>query len=46
MAFQLGISRTRLYNRLACLCDGRLIVAAPEGRRARYCSAIRDSPTC
>ncbi|MFD4559707.1 ArsR/SmtB family transcription factor [Streptomyces sp. NPDC058469] len=36
LADQLGISRTRLSNHLACLRDCGLVVAVPVGRRARY----------
>lgn len=36
MADQLGISRTRLSNHLACLRDCGLVVAVPVGRRTRY----------
>ncbi|MFJ9105490.1 ArsR/SmtB family transcription factor [Streptomyces sp. NPDC102405] len=36
LADVLGISRTRLSNHLACLRDCGLVVAVPEGRRARY----------
>ncbi len=36
LADQLGISRTRLSNHLACLRDCGLVVAVPEGRRVRY----------
>ncbi|MEU9900032.1 metalloregulator ArsR/SmtB family transcription factor [Streptomyces phaeochromogenes] len=36
LADQLGISRTRLSNHLACLRDCGLVVAVPVGRRIRY----------
>ncbi|WP_328967473.1 ArsR/SmtB family transcription factor [Streptomyces sp. NBC_00239] len=36
LAEELGISRTRLSNHLACLRDCGLVVAVPEGRRTRY----------
>jgi len=36
LADQLGISRTRLSNHLACLRDCGLGVAVPVGRRMRY----------
>ncbi|KKD02431.1 ArsR/SmtB family transcription factor, partial [Streptomyces sp. WM6386] len=36
LADQLGISRTRLSNHLACLRDCGLVVTAPDGRRTRY----------
>ncbi|MDT9687416.1 metalloregulator ArsR/SmtB family transcription factor [Streptomyces sp. P9(2023)] len=36
LADELGISRTRLSNHLACLRDCGLVVALPEGRRTRY----------
>lgn len=36
LADQLGISRTRLSNHLACLRDCGLVVTVPDGRRARY----------
>ncbi|MBD9729731.1 metalloregulator ArsR/SmtB family transcription factor [Streptomyces caniscabiei] len=36
LAEQLGISRTRLSNHLACLRDCGLVVAVPLGRRSRY----------
>ncbi|WP_326721421.1 MULTISPECIES: metalloregulator ArsR/SmtB family transcription factor [unclassified Streptomyces] len=36
MAEELGISRTRLSNHLACLRDCGLVVAVPVGRRTRY----------
>ncbi|UNZ15976.1 metalloregulator ArsR/SmtB family transcription factor [Streptomyces sp. 891-h] len=36
LAEQLGISRTRLSNHLACLRDCGLVVAVPLGRRTRY----------
>jgi DNA-binding transcriptional ArsR family regulator len=36
LADQLGISRTRLSNHLACLRDCGLVVTAPVGRRVRY----------
>ncbi|SDT33567.1 ArsR/SmtB family transcription factor [Microlunatus soli] len=36
LAEQLGISRTRLSNHLACLRDCGLVVAVPDGRRSRY----------
>lgn len=36
MADQLGISRARLSNHLACLRDCGLVVAVPDGRRQRY----------
>jgi len=36
LADQLGISRTRLSNHLACLRDCGLVVAVPVGRRTRY----------
>ena len=36
LAEQLGISRTRLSNHLACLRDCGLVVAVPVGRRTRY----------
>jgi DNA-binding transcriptional ArsR family regulator len=36
LADQLGISRTRLSNHLACLRDCGLVVAVPIGRRTRY----------
>ncbi|MFE7891174.1 ArsR/SmtB family transcription factor [Streptomyces sp. NPDC057412] len=36
LADQLGISRPRLSNHLACLRDCGLVVAVPEGRRVRY----------
>jgi DNA-binding transcriptional ArsR family regulator len=36
LADQLGISRTRLSNHLACLRDCGLVVTVPDGRRTRY----------
>ena len=36
LAEELGISRTRLSNHLACLRDCGLVVAVPVGRRTRY----------
>jgi DNA-binding transcriptional ArsR family regulator len=36
LADDLGISRTRLSNHLACLRDCGLVVAVPDGRRSRY----------
>ena len=36
LADELGISRTRLSNHLACLRDCGLVVAVPVGRRIRY----------
>ncbi|MFF4285732.1 ArsR/SmtB family transcription factor [Streptomyces sp. NPDC001633] len=36
LADELGISRTRLSNHLACLRDCGLVVAIPVGRRTRY----------
>jgi len=36
LADELGISRTRLSNHLACLRGCGLVVAVPEGRRTRY----------
>jgi DNA-binding transcriptional ArsR family regulator len=36
LADQLGISRTRLSNHLACLRDCGLVVTVPVGRRIRY----------
>ncbi|MCX5261695.1 metalloregulator ArsR/SmtB family transcription factor [Streptomyces canus] len=36
LADQLGISRTRLSNHLACLRDCGLVVTVPAGRRTRY----------
>ena len=36
LADALGVSRTRLSNHLACLRDCGLVVAVPDGRRARY----------
>ena len=36
LADELGISRTRLSNHLACLRDCGLVVAIPVGRRIRY----------
>ncbi|MEV2191021.1 metalloregulator ArsR/SmtB family transcription factor [Streptomyces phaeochromogenes] len=36
LAEQLGISRTRLSNHLACLRDCGLVVTTPDGRRTRY----------
>ncbi|MEV0475960.1 ArsR/SmtB family transcription factor [Streptomyces prunicolor] len=36
LADQLGISRSRLSNHLACLRDCGLVVAVPVGRRTRY----------
>ncbi|MFE0653955.1 ArsR/SmtB family transcription factor [Streptomyces sp. NPDC059534] len=36
LADDLGISRTRLSNHLACLRDCGLVVAIPDGRRTRY----------
>lgn len=36
LADQLGITRTRLSNHLACLRDCGLVVAVPQGRRLRY----------
>ncbi|MET7714745.1 metalloregulator ArsR/SmtB family transcription factor [Streptomyces sp. NPDC005407] len=36
LADQMGISRTRLSNHLACLRDCGLVVAVPVGRRSRY----------
>ncbi len=36
LADALGISRTRLSNRLACLRDCGLAVTVPDGRRTRY----------
>ena len=36
LADLLGVSRTKLSNHLACLRGCGLVVAVPEGRRARY----------
>ncbi|MER7665357.1 metalloregulator ArsR/SmtB family transcription factor [Streptomyces sp. NPDC096193] len=36
LAEEIGISRTRLSNHLACLRDCGLAVAVPDGRRTRY----------
>ncbi|MGW1108535.1 ArsR/SmtB family transcription factor [Streptomyces sp. NPDC002540] len=36
LADELGISRTRLSNHLACLRGCGLVVAVPVGRRTRY----------
>ena len=36
MAEELGISRSRLSNHLACLRDCGLVVTVPMGRRIRY----------
>ncbi|MGW0737972.1 ArsR/SmtB family transcription factor [Streptomyces sp. NPDC002851] len=36
LAEELGISRTRLSNHLACLRDCGLVVGVPVGRRTRY----------
>ncbi|WP_320068714.1 metalloregulator ArsR/SmtB family transcription factor [Micromonospora sp. RTGN7] len=36
LADQLGISRTRLSNHLACLRGCGLVVTVPDGRRTRY----------
>jgi len=36
LADQLGISRTRLSNHLACLRDCGLVITEPDGRRTRY----------
>ncbi|MFI2511540.1 ArsR/SmtB family transcription factor [Streptomyces sp. NPDC018972] len=36
LADELGISRTRLSNHLACLRDCGLVVTVPDGRRTRY----------
>lgn len=36
LAEQLGVSRQILSNHLACLRGCGLVVAVPEGRRARY----------
>jgi DNA-binding transcriptional ArsR family regulator len=36
LADELGISRSRLSNHLACLRDCGLVVAVPVGRRTRY----------
>jgi DNA-binding transcriptional ArsR family regulator len=36
LAEQLGISRSRLSNHLACLRGCGLVVAVPVGRRTRY----------
>ena len=36
LAEELGISRPRLSNHLACLRNCGLVVAVPEGRRVRY----------
>lgn len=36
LAEDLGISRTRLSNHLACLRDCGLVVTSPDGRRTRY----------
>ena len=36
LADQLGVSRTRLSNHLACLRDCGLVVTTPHGRRTRY----------
>lgn len=36
LADQLGISRTRLSNHLACLRDCGLVITVPDGRRTRY----------
>lgn len=36
LADALGVSRTRLSNHLACLRDCGLVIAVPDGRRARY----------
>jgi DNA-binding transcriptional ArsR family regulator len=36
LADDLGVSRTRLSNHLACLRDCGLVVAVPMGRRVRY----------
>lgn len=39
LADQLGVSRTRLSNHLACLRDCGLVVTTPDGRRTRYALA-------
>jgi len=39
LADELGISRSRLSNHLACLRDCGLVVATPDGRRQRYALA-------
>ncbi|MFE4054014.1 ArsR/SmtB family transcription factor [Streptomyces sp. YIM B13518] len=39
LADRLGISRTRLPNRPACLRDWGLVVTVPDGRRTRYALA-------
>jgi ArsR family transcriptional regulator, cadmium/lead-responsive transcriptional repressor len=36
MAEELGVSRSRLSNHLACLRDCGLVVTVPIGRRVRY----------
>ncbi|MGW7292329.1 ArsR/SmtB family transcription factor [Streptomyces xiamenensis] len=36
LADDLGISRTRLSNHLACLRDCGLVSTVPDGRRTRY----------
>lgn len=36
LADELGVSRTKLSNHLACLRGCGLVVATPEGRRTRY----------
>lgn len=36
LADELGISRSRLSNHLACLRGCGLVVATPDGRRQRY----------
>lgn len=36
LADDLGVSRSRLSNHLACLRDCGLVVAIPNGRRQRY----------
>ncbi|MFH8292973.1 ArsR/SmtB family transcription factor [Streptomyces sp. NPDC018059] len=36
LADEIGVSRTRLSNHLACLRDCGLVVAVPDGRRTRY----------
>ncbi|OPC77753.1 transcriptional regulator [Embleya scabrispora] len=36
LADDIGVSRTRLSNHLACLRDCGLVVAVPDGRRTRY----------
>jgi DNA-binding transcriptional ArsR family regulator len=36
LAEELGVSRTRLSNHLACLRDCGLVVTVPVGRRVRY----------